>query len=261
MHATYACSRGVSAEAKLDYIGPRGRVRGNMLYLTAVPDRVRLDLSSPFGATLSTLTSDGKRLSLLDLRQKRIHLRPRERLQPRALHAGAAAAARVLVDLLRGEAPVLVHAPAGSEHRLGERSLRRSRSRAPAARASVLELEPLAAGFRASLGGAARPRARSRGRAARRPALRVGSTITRRSDRLRRGWYPDGIDRRSRRAGPRASVQLPRRRIHIEVPVEEHDLVIAVKDESRTIRRYRPGRVFAAGAPGGLRARYSACAE
>ncbi len=59
MHASQACSRGVSAEAKLDYIGPRGRLRGNVLYLMSVPDRVRLDLFSPFGAMLSTLTSDG----------------------------------------------------------------------------------------------------------------------------------------------------------------------------------------------------------
>ena len=32
----------MSAEAKLDYIGPGGRLRGNVLYLMSVPDRVRL---------------------------------------------------------------------------------------------------------------------------------------------------------------------------------------------------------------------------
>src|SRR5690242_18818596 len=108
MHESQACSRGVSAEAKLDYIGPRGRLRGNVLYLMSVPDRVRLDLFSPFGATLSTLTSDGERFTLLDPRQKRFFYGP----------ANACTLARftqvslppaVLVDLLRGEAPLLSH--------------------------------------------------------------------------------------------------------------------------------------------------------
>jgi len=35
----YACSRGVQAEAKLDYFGERGRVRGNVLYMTLSPER------------------------------------------------------------------------------------------------------------------------------------------------------------------------------------------------------------------------------
>ena len=54
LHESQACSRGVSAEAKLDYIGPGGRLRGNVLYLTEVPERIRLDLFSPFGAVLSS---------------------------------------------------------------------------------------------------------------------------------------------------------------------------------------------------------------
>ena len=50
MRASHACSRGVSGEAKLDYFGEQGRVRGNLLYLVSAPDRVRLDVFSPFGA-------------------------------------------------------------------------------------------------------------------------------------------------------------------------------------------------------------------
>jgi hypothetical protein len=111
MHASYACSRGVSAEAKLDYIGPAGRVRGNVLYLTEVPDRVRLDLSSPFGAMVSTLTSDGRDFALMDLRQKRFLYGPANACNL-ARFTQISLPPRVLVDLLRGEAPVLVHTPA-----------------------------------------------------------------------------------------------------------------------------------------------------
>jgi hypothetical protein len=113
MRATLACSRGVSGEAKLDYFGEKGRVKGGLLYLAAVPDRVRLDVVSPFGATLSTLTSDGERFALFDLRQKTFLQGPAnacnlERFTnvPLPPHAFA--------DLLRGEAPVLVHQAAST---------------------------------------------------------------------------------------------------------------------------------------------------
>ncbi|MFZ5893780.1 MAG: LolA family protein [Myxococcota bacterium] len=108
MRATHACSRGVSGEAKLDYYGQEGRVRGNLLYLVSAPDRVRLDVFSPFGATISTVTSDGRDFALYDLKQKSFLRGPANacNLQrftrvPLPPHAFA--------ELLRGEAPVLVH--------------------------------------------------------------------------------------------------------------------------------------------------------
>src|SRR5689334_3956336 len=110
MHATLACGRGVSAEAKLDYIGPGGRLRGNVLYLTEVPERIRLDLFSPFGAVLSTLTSDGQRFSLLDPRAKRFFYGPANACNL-ARFTQVSLPPAVLVDLLRGDAPVLVHDP------------------------------------------------------------------------------------------------------------------------------------------------------
>jgi hypothetical protein len=114
MRETQACSRGVSAEGKIDYYGPGGRVRGSVLYLVAAPENVRLDVFSPFGATLSTLTSDGERFALYDLSK-------------RSLIQGAANACNLerftrvplpphaFVELLRGQAPVLVHEPTGAE--------------------------------------------------------------------------------------------------------------------------------------------------
>jgi hypothetical protein len=113
MHATYACSRGVGADAKLDYFGDEGRARGNVLYKVSLLERMRFDVYSPFGVMLSTLASDGKQFSLYDLRQK-------EFLHGPSLPCNVERFTRVpvppfaLVQLLRGEAPVLVHEAAGT---------------------------------------------------------------------------------------------------------------------------------------------------
>ena len=113
MRETYACSRGVAADAKLDYFGDEGRARGNVLYKVSMLERMRFDVYSPFGVMLSTLSSDGKKFALYDLRQK-------EFLQGPALPCNVERFTRVpvppfaLVQLLRGEAPVLVHEAAGT---------------------------------------------------------------------------------------------------------------------------------------------------
>ncbi|HEX4474814.1 MAG TPA: hypothetical protein VH142_07040, partial [Polyangiaceae bacterium] len=70
MRATDACSRGVSGEAKVDYFGERGRVRGSTLFVMSRPEKIRFDVFSPFGLTLSTLTSDGRVFALLDTTSK-----------------------------------------------------------------------------------------------------------------------------------------------------------------------------------------------
>lgn len=110
MRATYACSRGIQGDAKIDYFGEEGRARGNVLYLAMLPEQLRFDVFSPFGITLSTLTSDGERFGLFDLKNKRF-------LQGPANACNVSQFTRVpvppfaLVQLLRGEAPVLVHQP------------------------------------------------------------------------------------------------------------------------------------------------------
>ena len=70
MRATYACSRGIRGDAKIDYFDDNGRVRGSVLYKSMLPDQLRFDVYSPFGVMLSTLTSDGQNFTLFDLRQK-----------------------------------------------------------------------------------------------------------------------------------------------------------------------------------------------
>lgn len=110
MRETYACSRGQRGEAKLDYFGSAGRVRGDLWYLTSLPDKIRFDVVSPFGATLSTLTSDGSRFALFDLRQKTF-MRGKANACNLARFTNVPMPPHALVQLLRGEAPVLVHEP------------------------------------------------------------------------------------------------------------------------------------------------------
>ncbi len=103
-----SCSRVVQGEASLDYFGEGMRVTGKLLYLAAAPAQLRFDVYSPFGATISTLTSDGEHFALFDLPTKTFFEGP-------ATTCNVERFTRVpvpplaLVELLRGQAPVLAH--------------------------------------------------------------------------------------------------------------------------------------------------------
>jgi hypothetical protein len=113
MRATFACGAGVQAGAKFDQFGEEGRVRGEVMLFAVRPANLRMDVVSPFGVTLATLTSDGRRFALSDLREKRF-------LTGRASACNLARLTRVavppsaFVGLLHGEAPVLRHTPEGT---------------------------------------------------------------------------------------------------------------------------------------------------
>lgn len=108
MRKGLACSRGVGGEAKIDYMDEHGRVRGSIAILAALPDRTRLDAFSPFGVSLSTLTTDGNTFAYYDLRQKRFLEGPSTPCNI-ARFTQVPMPAFALVQLLRGEAPVLKH--------------------------------------------------------------------------------------------------------------------------------------------------------
>jgi hypothetical protein len=129
MRATTSCSHGVRGESKIEYFAGIVSVRASALYVASRPDRIRIDLFSPFGATLSTLTSDGTDFSLLDFTSKQFFTGPaRDCNLTRFLRVPVPALA--LVALLDGEAPVLVHSPSqasiewdGSAYRISVASL------------------------------------------------------------------------------------------------------------------------------------------
>jgi hypothetical protein len=113
MRATYACSRGVVGESKVDYFRERSRVRGDLLYTAMLPEHVRFDVVSPFGAILSTLTSNGREFALYDP-PHRDFLRGPANTCNLARFTQVPIPPFALVELLRGEAPVLVHEPSGA---------------------------------------------------------------------------------------------------------------------------------------------------
>lgn len=103
-----SCSRAVQGEADLVVSGSLAKLRGKMMYLAQTPAKIRFDLYSEFGVTLSTVTSDGSKFSYYSLDQKSFWYGPartcnlerftRVRVPPFAL-----------VELLRGRPPVLAH--------------------------------------------------------------------------------------------------------------------------------------------------------
>jgi hypothetical protein len=114
MKASLACVNGVQGNAKIDHFAPKaGRIRGEMYLLAQNPDRVRFDIVSPFGATLYTLTSDGKHFEMLDTKEKKFMEGPASACNLARL-TQVPVPGHALVSLLRGEAPVLVHQPSGA---------------------------------------------------------------------------------------------------------------------------------------------------
>jgi hypothetical protein len=114
MHRTFASCNAVQASAKIDRFDERERVRGDVMLFAARPQSIRIDAVSPFGAAVATLASDGQRFVLADLRAKTYYVGPASPCNLARL-TSVAVPAHVLVDLLRGEAPVLKHeASAGS---------------------------------------------------------------------------------------------------------------------------------------------------
>jgi len=110
MKATYACANGIQGEGKIDHFSPKGRIRGDVLVFAVNPARVRVDVVSSFGAMPFVLTSNGTEFQMFDLEKKQF------------LHGPASACnlarltrvpmpGHVLVSLMRGEAPLLVHDP------------------------------------------------------------------------------------------------------------------------------------------------------
>jgi hypothetical protein len=113
LRATGDCESSLKAKAKIDHFGEHGRVRGDLYMFAEVPARLRLDAISPFGVAVATLTSDGKNFALADLREKRFYMGPATACNIARLTT-VPLPAHVLVDLLRGQAPVLKHEAGGT---------------------------------------------------------------------------------------------------------------------------------------------------
>jgi hypothetical protein len=254
LHDEQACSRGLTGEGKLDYFGKEGRIRGSVLFMTSSPDRVRLDVVSPFGATISTLTSNGKDFSLYDLRQKVFLHGPANACNlgqfthvPMPPHA--------LVSLLRGEPPLLVHTPEQATLTWeGGRYVVRIASKYSAT--EEIAISPSDADYDKPYGKQhlelSSVEVRQQNYVLYRAELEQHdptSTAPPRSD-------PDGIDPDVPPSGPACRASVPRR-LHLEVPAEEQDLVLSISEIAHN-PPLKPG-AFEQSPPGGVVIRPSPC--
>ena len=254
MHETHACSRGLQGEAKVDYFDERGRVRGNVMYLGVLPDQLRFDVYTPFGVMLSTLTSDGEQFALFDLKAKQLLYGP-------AAACNVARFTRVpvppsaLVQLLRGEAPVLVHEPSAAtiewdcDHYVIEiRSHHDAREQihlAPAPadwnlpwqqqRVRLLEV-------RVSQQGTPLYRAELKDHA-------IARTAAPRTD-------PDGLEPDVPPSGPACQAEVPRK-LRLLVPETDRDLLLVNREVSHNPPLLE--NVFRQTTPAGVAARYAPC--
>ncbi|MEM6960208.1 MAG: hypothetical protein AAF355_13955 [Myxococcota bacterium] len=99
-----ANARTMRAEARVEQFGGReGRIRGTVMMFVEQPDRVRFDVLSQFGPVM-TLSSDGSRFALTDLRENRF-LAGRTCPQNIERLLGVAMSGEEVARLLRGEPP------------------------------------------------------------------------------------------------------------------------------------------------------------
>ncbi|MET0794669.1 MAG: hypothetical protein ABW061_24335 [Polyangiaceae bacterium] len=256
MRATTSCSRALLSDAKIDYFGPAGRIRGTLLYVVAVPDKLRLDVVSPFGATVSTVTSDGKQFALFDLRQKQFLRGPANACNlARFTHVPVPPAA--LAQLLRGEAPVLVHEPTAATiaWESGEYVVRIRSTRDAS---EEIHLQPLAQDY-------ALPYSAQRVRVNEVRVLQQGIELYRAqlvghhpAKMSAPRVDPDGLDPPTPPSGPSCQSEVPGR-LRLQVPDGDQDVILENEDVS-----HNPpldAHVFEQSPPGGVEVRYSPCAD
>lgn len=115
MHSTYACSRGTWGDAKVDtFYGTGKRFASDISYIAMLPGSLALEAEVPVvGGTAMKVTTDGDRFAWLDKRT-RTFVRGAASPCNVAQVTGVPVPAFALVQLLRGEAPVLVHQPSAT---------------------------------------------------------------------------------------------------------------------------------------------------
>jgi hypothetical protein len=221
--ASQDCGIGIHANAKIDHFGKGGRVRGDLLAFAVWPAQLRMDVVSPFGVTLATLTTDGEKFTFNDLREKRFFFGPATACNIARLTT-VPMPGHVLVSLLRGAAPVLKHDPgnatiawdSGGYYLVTIKGTNDSEQRIKVAphpsdinlpwekqRLRVLDVEVKQQGivlYHAQLEG-------------HRPAAMDKPRVD-----------PDGIDPPVPTSGPTCNAELPRT-IHVEVPGKDADVL------------------------------------
>lgn len=222
VNASQDCGLGIQASAKIDHFGKGGRVRGDLLMFAVWPANLRMDIVSPFGVTLATLTSDGTKFSLADLREKRFYFGPASACNIARLTT-VPMPGHVLVSLLRGEAPVLKHDAANAKIEWSSRGYYVVTIAGTRDAVEEIHLAPHPADL-------ALPWDKQRMRVLDVQVKQEGVTLYHASlDEFQPAGMakervdPDGIDPPTPPSGPMCNADLPRK-IHVEVPGKDEDV-------------------------------------
>ena len=111
-----SCSRAIEGDADLVVSSALFNLRAKLLYMAEAPDKVRFDIYSSFGITLSTLTSNGQNFALYSLDEKRFWYGPAKTCNLQKF-TRVPIPPFALVEILRGRAPVLAHEPGSARIR------------------------------------------------------------------------------------------------------------------------------------------------
>lgn len=224
MRETYACARGVKGSAKIDRLSNKeGRIRGTVLLFAVGPELVRFDVVSPFGVTLSTLTSDGKKFSLSDLRDRKFLQGPSSACNIARL-TQVPLPGHALVEMMHGEAPVLVHTPEATSIRWDSSGFYVVELKSKNQASEIIHLQPHKADF-------AKPFAEQRIRVLDVRVKQQGFELYHAEMRDHKTTEmsgplvdDEGIDAPIPPSGPLCNVEVPRR-LHVEVPGSEDDVL------------------------------------
>ena len=228
--ASMACQRGVKGEARIDQFSERGRLRGKMLLFAVRPDKLRFDVMSPppFNSIVATLTTESGRFSLSDLRQRKFFEGPATACNVARL-TEVPLEPHVLVTLLGGRAPVLVHREADLAMEWSTDGYYVIRIPSTRGAEEVLHVAPAPEDFQ-------RPwdaqrlrvldvRVKQQGIELYHASMAehgIAGTAPPQVD-------PDGLEPPLPPSGPPCSVEVPRK-IHIEVPESDQDVLFRYDD-------------------------------
>jgi hypothetical protein len=186
------------------------------------PADIRMDIVSPFGVALATLTADGTRFALADLREKRFFVGPASACNIARLTT-VPIPGHVLVDLLRGQAPVLKHAPSQATLEWSKKGYYVITIPSTRDASQELHITPTPADM-------AKPWTEQRMRLLEVTVRQKGETLYRAelsdhapAQMAKERVDPDGIDPPIPPSGPECTAEIPRK-IHMVVPLQDEEV-------------------------------------
>jgi hypothetical protein len=246
--ASSACGVAIQASSKIDHFSDQGRFRGDLLMFASAPDRIRMDVVSPFGVTLATLTSDGHAFALSDLREKRFFTGPASACNIARLTT-VPLPGHVLVSLLRGQAPLVRHEPSAMRIAWSPRGY--YVVTIPSTRAALEELhlaphpDDVPKHWSVQRLRVLDVRVEQYGRVAWHAMLDEHAAAPMAAPRV----DADGIDPVLAPSGPACTAELPRR-VHVEMPEQDQD--VRIRYEQVTWNPPLPDGTFLQPAPPGV---------